>query len=592
MDGNIWRISNMGGFQSYQTCMKLNLGNGILISRDIPNPVLYADHIQFRSYCYTFRPVYMAAKHIGVPATYLPMFKKDWDAFTSVKNKVGRDFTSGIFPLLMSYSANFVLTVFLTFLSFLIIKSRPYLFASVVFKVGCLFCTVNLIVAMSQMFILLRDQHVNQGVTISSQVIKLLAHSATFISLHFLSILTLQLSQVFIIMRTFERNREKRIILLCGIILTITTSVLWVAPQLGTVVRQKKIDWDILPVFVYLFRIAIEALYTCFILSYAVRQRKVWSKNFQMIFLTFLTVLSVLLLPGFFLADVANAWIAEFGEIFTDVCYISSTFLPWEWLERLAVLQRTERAQSVLGRPIYDNEQQDFAFAKYTLKVQDALQRHNDNNSMSQAHHERSHDTTNSPTTNTVWNGSEDENYELHDLPTSSLSMHGSNHVLVGSSTGIAHNAPADHESINEVNFNAQERKSDILRDKIISTYNKFIYFTDQVILKKLGTDSVNSISNNDTSKSSNKKRQQLIKKRIGLERPPETYLYNTKDVVFDSDGSEESGDDSENPTDGSIDNNNVSNNYDLGNNLHDGDIYYDEDFERDFGKYTHPGKK
>lgn len=440
---------------------------------------------------------------------------------------------------------------------------------------------------MSQMFILLRDQHENLGVTITSKVIRMLSHSAVFIALHFISILTLQLSQVFIVMRIFERNREKRIILLCGIILTITTSVLWVTPQLGTVVRQKPINWDILPVFVYLFRIAIEVLYTCFIMSHVLQQRKVWSKSIQMIFLTFLTVLSVFLLPGFFLADVTNAWIAEFGEIFTDVCYISSTFLPWEWLERMAVLQRTERAQSVLGRPIFENEQQDFAFAKYSLKVQDALQRNSDSGSMS--YHYQTH-TTDSSTTNNIGNDSEVENFELHSLPTSSSRPpHTSHHVLVGSSNGVAHNTPADYESINEVNFNLQERKSDILKDKIITTYRKFIYFTDQVILKKLGSDSVNSNSNNDTSKNSDRKRRQIIKKRIGLERPPETFVYNTKDVVFDSDESEESAAESEhNVNDFSDLHSNISIEYASEDHMKDDNIYHDGDFERDFGNFTH----
>lgn len=586
MDGNIWRLPDLQGYETYQSCLNLNLGSGILISRDIPNPVLYADYIQFRSYCSVFRPVYMAATYVGVPATYLPMFINDWNTFTNVKNKLGRDYVSGIYPLLVSFSANFVSSVFLTFLSFLIIKPRPYPFASVVFKSGCLICSINLIIIMSQMFILLRDQHDHLGVTITSKVIRMLSHSAVYISLHFISTLTLQLSQVFIVMRIFERNREKRIILLCGIVLAITTSVLWVTPQLVTVVRQKKNNWDILPVFVYLFRIAIEVLYTCFIISHVLSQRKVWSKSIQMIFLTFLTVLSVFLLPAFFLADVTNAWIAEFGELFTDVCYISSTFLPWEWLERMAVLQRTERAQSVLGRPIFENEQQNFAFAKYTLKVQDALQRNND--SASDSFHHQTH-TTDSSASNEVRNASDVENFELHSLPISSLQPHASDNVVLGSSKGLGHNTPSDYESINEVNFNLQERKSDILKNKIITTYKRFIYFTDQVILKKLGSDSVNSNSNNDTSKNSSRKRQQIIKKRIGLERPPETFIYNTKDVVFDSDESEESAGESENNMNDSTDlNNNISIDYALENHPKDDSIYHDGDFERDFGNYTH----
>lgn len=616
MGENIWRLPNTKEAEPYGSCLEMNLGNGILISKDIPNPVWYADNIQFQNYCYKDNPTYMAAKYVGIPGSYLPMAESDWKRFISAKYAAGRDFTSGIFPLLVSYSASFVLTLFLTILTFLIIRPKSYLFVSTLFKTGCLLCTINAIIALSRVFVLLRDQHIHLGVTISSQVMESLAHNAGIISLHFISLIILQLCQVFIVMRTFERNKEKRIILFCGIILIIPTTVLWAIPLLTSVPNHRQLNWDILPVFVYLFRIAMETLYTCFIFSFALRQSKFWLKNPQMMFLTLLTILSVLLLPGFFLADVSNLWISQLGELFTDACYISSTFLPWEWLERLSNLQRAERAQSILGKPIFDNEQQNFAFAMYTLKLQHTDQGvdddYDDDDDVNDHMIHELDVSTDFTDINIHENSNTNRRYTFEDnmlglhysntlLPSSGNL---SNHAFEGNSNTVSKDTTTDNESINEINFNPKERKIDLFKAKFSSAYNNFILFTDHVILKKLGLDSLSSASNSDQTKISKKKQFQLIKRRIGLDKPPATYVYNTKDVVFDSDDSEDSDD----STDSHI-NSNLSLSFNDGENVHahpfsnnnntyevyysneqpeQEDVYYDEDFERDFGKHHH----
>lgn len=140
-----------------------------------------------------------------------------------------------------------------------------------------------------------------------------------------------------------------------------------------------------------------------------------------------------------------------------------------------------------------------------------------------------------------------------------------------------------------------KKKKSDLLKSKFSSAYNKFILFADHVILKNLGSESLSSTSNSDKANSSNKRKYRLIRRHIGLDKPPATYVYNITDVVFDSNGSEDS-DDSNNSR---INSNNQSiendpNDYDTNNTCdeHYSDrhpqrenLYYDQDFERDFGK-------
>ena len=62
------------------------------------------------------------------------------------------------------------------------------------------------------------------------------------------------------------------------------------------------------------------------------------------------------------------------------------------------------------------------------------------------------------------------------------------------------------------------------------------MYYTDQVIVRGLGNKTM-SLS----SKSSNslRKNRALVRKRVGLDRPNEVYVYSTQDVVFDSEDEE-----------------------------------------------------
>lgn len=94
-----------------------------------------------------------------------------------------------------------------------------------------------------------------------------------------------------------------------------------------------------------------------------------------MMILTLLALIIVLLQPGFFVADVANIWVDDLSEIFNTTCYVGSAVIVWEWVDHILILERKVQAQSVLGRPVYEDDQEDYHFAKYALKVQDAISR-------------------------------------------------------------------------------------------------------------------------------------------------------------------------------------------------------------------------
>lgn len=536
MDGNIWRINGLDTLNNYPSCNFIRLGSALVIGREFNRPVLYADRIEFKSACINNHPVYMAAMYDGIPAEYLPQIMSDWRLFTKTTSKLGRSYDASIYAFLMSYAANAVITLCLTILAFIIVRNRPHFTAALLLKLGSLISSVNVISIVARSFLLLKKQHNTQGITSSTKIVGFLQRDATFTALNFISITLIQLCQVFLVMRTFERNLEKRIIFYIGSFLVLGTNILWVAPQLGTVVQGKKVNWDILPTFVYLFRIAVSSSYACLIISFILKQRLLWYRHLQLSFLTFVVTLSVLLSPGFFIADIANVWIDLLGEDFTTTCYLGATFMVWEWLERYNVLKTKNESQSVLGRQIFLDELQEYNFANYSLNVKNPLHEQNKNSSSNQRNLESI-----SGTLDPECNPSNTPPIELKDMNTN---------LNKNYSTNAKSELSLDNESINQIQYETQESQTEKMKHKVTSTINKFLIYTDQVIFKKLGSSSLLSGSRSDSSGSKN--REIMVRRRIGLDRPNQTFVYNTKAVIFDSD--------SENETDENVSTNTADN--------------------------------
>lgn len=513
MDGNIWRINGLDTFHSYPSCHYMNLGNALVIGREFNRPVLYADRIRFKSFCYSGHPAYMVAIYDDIPATYLPQVMQDWKLFTSTSSKLGRSYNASIYSFLMSYAANSVITLCLTILAFIIVRNRPHFTAAILLKLGSLITSINMVSTVARNFRILKHQHNDQGVTLSTKIVGFLQRDATFTALNFISITLIQFCQVFLVMRIYERNLEKRVIFYIGSILVLGTNILWVAPQFGTVVEGAKVHWGILPTFVYLFRIAVSSSYASLIISFILRQRKLWYRHLQLSLLTFIVILSVLLSPGFFIADIANVWIDLLGEDFTTTCYLAATFMVWEWLERYFVLKNKNESQSVLGRQIFLDERQEYNFANYSLNLKDpsfheqvAIPTMNQENGSSVLHHDKIFSTQST--------------------------QHTTDAVIPNDSSLL------DIESINQIQYETQESQREKMTHKLTHAVNKFLLYTDQAIFKKLGSTSLLSGSISDSSDSRN--REIMVRRRIGLDRLNQTYVYNTQAVVFDSDSENE----------------------------------------------------
>ncbi|CAI4706370.1 ADQ_G0043870.mRNA.1.CDS.1 [Saccharomyces cerevisiae] len=495
---NLWRHSPEE-LAAYNSCHPMKLGSGVLIQLPLyDNSAVYAEDITFRSFCCERVPVYVSTVlRNSSPYRYLDEVINDWQKFIQVSDYVGGSAEYAIYAVILSITSNFVITVFLTVICCINISGRAYKRILQLLRIASLLASLNLTIFITKVLRRLEKEHNVYGVVRAHSIMHIFSDDMTFVVLDFLATLMFQFCQVGIVIRLFQRAQEKRIIFFIGVILTITANILWVIPPFANHTTKHRNDWQILRPFVYLFRIAIATSYASIVIYHIWQKKKLWFKFNQMGLLTLLTILVVLLLPGFFLADVSNLWISELGEVFNTTCYVTSTVITWEWLDRLNVLERKEEAQSILGRPIFEEEQQDYRFAKYALRVQNALTRRESQDASTDRH-----DTS--------------SNSEVCDLQT------------------ISRYDPEDQisegSSIDRMHFNDRGTYKDVALKKLGYAPDKILYFTDQIVQKSVGHNNSSSSKNEKT-----KQRKAMVRKRLGLDKPG-IYIYSTKDVVFNSD--------------------------------------------------------
>ncbi|KAM3165292.1 pH-response regulator protein palH/RIM21 [Lachancea thermotolerans] len=499
-----WRYSQVP--KEYQSCGGIDLGNGVLIWKNKWQPVAYFDSVRFTSYCDEGNPVYSSLKRNRLSFPYSNALQRDWHTFITSGNDRG-PFKYSIYAIIMSFTTNFVITLFLTVIVFITIRQKPHRGASNLLKLGSTLASVNLAIFISKALKVLHQDHIYKGVVSTERVLDLLWMDLTFTCLDLLVVLICQLCQVQIIMRLFSRVKEKRTVFLVGVTLSIISQVLWAIPTLAQSINDNfsglSYDADgltLLSPFVYLFRIALAASYACIICFNMFNKRHLCFLYQRMMILTLLALIIVLLQPGFFVADVANIWVDDLSEIFNTTCYVGSAVIVWEWVDHILILERKVQAQSVLGRPVYEDDQEDYHFAKYALKVQDAISRDSETGESGSRN-----DTANS--------GTEEQRVRWQ----------------YGDDT-----PPRD---TNKVEFNEPQPLKNVILEKCSRIWDGMIYYTDHFIVKGLviKTLSIHSKSSSDD----HRKRKAKVRRRIGLDRPNEVYVYATRDVVFDSDEDE-----------------------------------------------------
>lgn len=542
MDGNLWRASDNAANIQYPSCDVNYEGAGLLIGKSLPAPVMFADDIYFQSFCYKDSPAYMSGTLYDLPATYLESVMTDWNMFLSLKNSCSGSFRFGIFPMIISFTTNFIITFTLTVLIFLSMNDKPYIYASRLMKIGSIISTINLAISLTNLIKLLKHQYEKYGILGKFYMVQFFELNSTFVTLDFLSTFILQCCQTFILMRIFERKKEQKIIFFVGVTLAVVSNLLWAVPRYheiahGISIKDENNNWELLPPFVYMFKIIIAASYACLIINFIITKRHQCFKTAQLTLLTILTILVVLLLPGFFIADLASFWIYELSELFNTTCYVSCTFVVWEWIERLSIVQKREQAQSILGRAIYEDEQQNYTFAKYTLKVQDALTRKETVSSLGSDSMTKSSNVNDYPRSDKSGESYMNKLFHtaaktIHIQTASTSELEDEDEDEGNNPLTLLPDDARDIQSINQVHFNTERSYRDIAHATFDNTVNNVVYFSDK-IGKTIGSYSLHT-SSKSSSNSKNEKNE--VKRRIGLDMTSKVYVYSTKDVEFDSD--------------------------------------------------------
>lgn len=486
------------GKRTYGSCRRQELGSGLLVGDILPDIVTFVDEALFQSYCDHELPVYNTAKDGSESYQYLKIVTEDWNRYLTRKGVYDRSFSYGVYPVVLSFTANFVITVSLTLLIFLNICDRRYKYTSRLLKMGAMISSINILIFVTRALKKLKIEHDMYGIATAGSIMSLYTSDLTFSILDLISVFMIQLCQVMILNRLFPRNLEKRICIFLGVPLVVVSNVLWAIPRFDSSMQNSPRHWGTLPPFVYLFRIALSTSYACTITSYSFIKRRFCIHSFQMGLLSLLAVLVVLLQPVLFITDVSDAWLWGVGELFTTTCYVGSAFIVWEWLERLNTLKRNEQAQSVLGRPLYEDEQQEYRIARYALEVQRAL---------GEDYDEDGEEFSKIPSF-------------IQDTPSSLYATNSKNTTIIG------------REGLDQVRFNQQPAMKEILRQKLITSYITLMRPIRQA--RRWGLKMLNFTSK---EKGENAEREGVVRKRIGLDRRDEVYVYTTKDIVFESDG-------------------------------------------------------
>ncbi|KAH8148497.1 uncharacterized protein LAJ45_07600 [Morchella importuna] len=299
-------------------------------------------------------------------------------------------FYASTIPMAYSISATTTLAYVLLFLLFLPNppNSRPWLQ-----KVATLTVVVCLTIAFAETTTVLEEEYKLVGsslysLTNEAREVRRRVVGGTVIRIgRIISDLFLWLAQVQTLIRLFPREREKVIIKWAGFCLILLDTIFSI---LQTFVSPLATDpdsfLDAIPALSYLFQIALSLLYASCVMYYSFAKRKYsylyphsffkpappGSKQYggrSIVLVAILSIASVLTPIVFFVLDIAQKDLAGWGDYIRWVGAASASAVVWEWVDRIEGLEREECKGGVLGREVFDeDEDEDDGFTNATRR--------------------------------------------------------------------------------------------------------------------------------------------------------------------------------------------------------------------------------
>lgn len=503
MDGDPSYAVEVHPTRKYDSCFPRSLGDGMLIAGPgWHESVQYFENIIFQSYCPYGVPSYRAIRANEPWYQNEPLVDADWARLLNYNDFYGRAFLRSIYSVTILCTTNYIITVFLTLLVFLTIPGSPHRIIVLAMKAGSVLATITLTVFLAKGFSTLQKEHDVYSSASPLALQHVLTNDHTCMALNFISTLIFQICQLSILARLYTRRREKQILITLGAMVIASCDLLWIVPRAASLFKHRNhTRWALILPFQYLLNIAGSTCYTSIVVPYVISKRHYWSHSLQLTFLSCLTIAVVALSPIFFVLEVIQEIYSTWIGIFSSSFNLSCVVIVWVWLDRIGLVKSKEQSQSILGRPIYEDEPPAKYMAQYDL------------------HYKTSDSITTMLKTTPSW---KDEKQLPQDHETNSSLMELQDAWKNPGSTETG----TDINSIDSVRFNANAD----FRDRTIGVL-KFLW---QTFVESL-TKSQKKMTSVTLELNSERERRKNVKKRLGLDREDDIFIYNTKDIVFDT---------------------------------------------------------
>ncbi|RPB01518.1 PalH-domain-containing protein [Choiromyces venosus 120613-1] len=354
------------------TCVPYTLSGGWAISLSPSSTITLSSDATVTPDCYTstYPPSSTATSPAGASAD-------------SLAASVLRDpFYASTIPMAYSISATTTLAYVLLFLLFLPNppNSRPWLQ-----KVATLTVVICLTTAFAETTTVLEQEYSLRGSSLYSMTneareVRRRVVGGTFIRIgRIVSDLFLWLAQVQTLIRLFPREREKVIIKWAGFGLILLDTVFSILQTFFSPLSSDPHSFlDATPALSYLFQIALSLLYASCVLYYSFAKRRYsyfypplfsrsppGSRKYggrSIILVAILSIASVLTPIVFFVLDIAQKDLAGWGDYVRWVGAASASAVVWEWVDRIEGLEREECKGGVLGREVFDEDDDEDGF--------------------------------------------------------------------------------------------------------------------------------------------------------------------------------------------------------------------------------------
>jgi hypothetical protein len=238
------------------------------------------------------------------------------------------------------------------------VGSRPWLQ-----KVAALTVAVSLTIATADTFEVAERQYLNGGFMNADSLRIEVVNSTSLKVSRLISDIFLWLAQVQTLIRLFPRHKEKVLIKWIGFaLIVLDTTFSCLNSFAGTPAGRATRFRDAIPALSYLFQLALSMLYACWVLYYAICKRRYafyHSYMWNVSVVAFLSVIAIATPVVFFITDIANSSVAGWGDYFRWVGAAAASVIVWEWVERIEALEREEKKDGILGREVFDGEEND-----------------------------------------------------------------------------------------------------------------------------------------------------------------------------------------------------------------------------------------